>query len=162
LLALRRMPEAIAACRDAIVLDPHAAESHYNLGNALRDNGQLEEAAAAYRQAAALQPTQPEALIALGDVLLPLGRGDEAQELFRQAYRLRPLSRRPAIKQPPDFSALFLVAPGSANTPSDYLIGGAGYDSHFLAVMDGVDYDPHTLRRCADVVVNLISDADLN
>ena len=50
---------------------PNYAEAHSNLGNALKDKGQLDEAIAAFRQAIALRPDYAEAHsnlgIALGD-----------------------------------------------------------------------------------------------
>ena len=39
----------------ALTLDPNHAEAHYNLGNALREQGRLEEAIASYRRAATLR-----------------------------------------------------------------------------------------------------------
>jgi predicted O-linked N-acetylglucosamine transferase (SPINDLY family) len=56
-----RPDEAIAACRQAIALNPNLPEVHNNLGNSLRDKGQLDEAIAAYRQAIALNPNLAEA-----------------------------------------------------------------------------------------------------
>ena len=42
------MDEAIAAYRQAIALRPGSAEAHGNLGNALKDKGQLDDAIAAF------------------------------------------------------------------------------------------------------------------
>ena len=48
------MDEAIAAYRRAVVFNPSFAEAYSNLGNALKDRGELDEAIAAYRQAITL------------------------------------------------------------------------------------------------------------
>jgi len=160
LFELGRSAEAIPLCREAIAVDPTLADGYYNLGNALRECGRLEEAVAAFRQAALLQPEDADTHIALGNVLLRCDQGDEARRLFRHAQRLRPLSKRAGIKAEADFSVLLLLAPGASNTPSDYLVGRAGYDSYFLGVMPDAEYDLDLLRRSGDVVVNLISDVD--
>ncbi len=160
LLAMDRPEEAAATAAEAVAADPSIGESHRSLGDALRAGGRTDEAIAAYRRALACQPGDADAHLALANALVLAGRGDEAGELFRRAHRLRPLGRRAGAKASADFAALLLVAPGAANTPSDYLVGRAGYDSFFLAVMEGVDYDLDLLRRHADVVVNLISDVD--
>src|SRR5262249_32825857 len=43
------LDRAVAAARATIRLQPHDAVAHYNLGNALRDQGKLSEAMVAYR-----------------------------------------------------------------------------------------------------------------
>ena len=161
LTGLGRAAEAVDACRRAIAIDPAVPEAHYNLGCALRDLQQTDEAIAAFRQAAALRPDNAEAWIALGNILMERNQVDEAGALFTRAYRLRPLSRRPAAKRPPDFSALLVTVPGLANTPSDYLLRNAAYDSVLFALMEGAKHDIAQLRRCGDVVVNLLSDVDV-
>ncbi len=49
------MEEAIAAYRQAIVLKPDHAQAYNNLGNVLKDNGQMDDAIAAHRQATLLK-----------------------------------------------------------------------------------------------------------
>ena len=160
LLDLGRPQEAMAAAGEAVEADLAIGEGHRNLGHALRACGRSDEAISAYRRALACQPGDADAHLALANALVLAGGGDEAQDLFRRAHRLRPLGRRAGAKTPPDFAVLLLVAPGAANTPSDYLVGRGDYDSFFLAVMEGAEYDLDLLRRHADVVVNLISDVD--
>jgi tetratricopeptide (TPR) repeat protein len=89
-------------------------------------------------------------------------RGDEAtaQAHFRRTVAVKPVLRVPATKTPPDFSAMFLFAPGDANTPPDALVRQAGYDCGFLMLLQDAHYDVEELRRSAQVVVNLVSDAD--
>lgn len=157
---LGRSAEAVAASRAAILLHPILAESHFNLGTAWRQCERPEMAIAAFRRAAALQPGDADTVIALANLLQRRDQTEEGQRLFRRAHRLRPLSKRAGTKAKADFSVLLLAAPGVANTPSDYLIGRSGYDSYFLSVMAGIDYDLPLLRNVADVVVNLICDAD--
>ena len=73
---------------------PTYAQAHYNLGNALRDKGQLDEAIAAYRQAIALKPNYAEAHSNLGNALKAKGQLDDAIAAYRQAIALRPDYRR--------------------------------------------------------------------
>lgn len=157
---LGRAGEAVTVCREAIAIDPALPESHFNLGTALRFCERPDEAIPAFRRAVELRPGDADSHIALANLLQRCNQADEARRLYRHAHRLRPLTKRAGTKAKADFSVLVLAAPGVANTPSDYLIGRSGYDSYFLGVMDGVTYDPALLRTSADVVVNLISDAD--
>jgi len=160
LVKLGRPAEAERVSRQAISLDPRIPEGHYNLGEALRDCGRPQEAIAAFRSAIALRPSDADSHIAIGNILQSQGRIEEAQASFRHAQRIRPLTKWPAAKAKADFSVLLISSPGAANTPIDYLVGRVGYDSYILALMPGVEYDAAPLRAHADVVVNLISDAD--
>ena len=85
-----QLNEAIASCRQAILLNPNFPEAHSNLGNALKDKGQLDEAIAAYRQAILLKPDYPEAHSNLGNALTDRGQLDEAIASYRQAIFLKP------------------------------------------------------------------------
>jgi hypothetical protein len=88
------------------------------------------------------------------------GRIDESHVRFRQAQQIQPLITWPTKKPKADFSVLLLDAPGAGSTPVNYLVGQAGYDCHFLAVLPDVAYDLDFLRTKADVVINMIADAD--
>src|ERR1700722_10390128 len=48
---------AVDLIHQSIVLNPNCAEAHCNLGNALKDKGQLDDAIVAWRQAIALRHT---------------------------------------------------------------------------------------------------------
>lgn len=68
------------------------AEAHYNLANALRDQGRLDEAVASYRQALSLEPDYVEAHNNLGTVLQSLGKLSAAAASYRSALARRPQS----------------------------------------------------------------------
>ena len=73
------MRGAIAACREAIRLKPDLAEAHSNLGNALRESGDVRGAIAAWREAIRLKPDFAAAHSNLGNALVDSGdvpRGD--------------------------------------------------------------------------------------
>jgi len=54
-----KLPEAVAAYREALRLQPNYSEAHCNLGGTLSAQGKLPEAVAAFREAIRLQPDLP-------------------------------------------------------------------------------------------------------
>ncbi len=64
---------------------PNDAESHNNLGNALKAHGKLEEAVAEYREAVRIKPDYVEPHYNLGLVLNAQGKPEEAVAEFRAA-----------------------------------------------------------------------------
>jgi tetratricopeptide (TPR) repeat protein len=63
---------------------------YLNLGNALREQRQLDEAVAAYRDAVRIKPDYAEAHFGLGNVLIALCLLDEAAASYRNAIRIKP------------------------------------------------------------------------
>jgi tetratricopeptide (TPR) repeat protein len=115
LAVLGRVDEALAASRRALTLKPnlplavtalrwlakqHAdyAPVHDELGNALRDQGQLREAVAAYRQAIKLKSDYAEAYCHLGCVLQQLGEYAPALAALKRGHELG--SQRPGWPYP--------------------------------------------------------------
>jgi len=82
--------DAVPALERAADLLPDDAESHTNLGNALRAAGRLDEAAASHRRAIQANSRYPEAHNNLGSVLRDLGRLDEAAASYRRALAIKP------------------------------------------------------------------------
>nr|WP_153101586.1 tetratricopeptide repeat protein [Paraburkholderia hayleyella] len=81
--------EGIALMRRSIA--GHASAIYYNnLGNALREHGELGQAIGSYRQAVALQANYPEAHNNLGNALREARQPREAMESCAQALALRP------------------------------------------------------------------------
>jgi predicted O-linked N-acetylglucosamine transferase (SPINDLY family) len=76
--------------RQAITRRPGYAEAHSNLGNTLKDKGQLDESIAAYRHAITLRPNFAEAHNNLGTALKDKGQLDQAIAAYRQAIAIRP------------------------------------------------------------------------
>jgi protein O-GlcNAc transferase len=81
---------ALAALQKAAEMLPHDAEVHSDLGNALKDLGQLDEAAASCRRAPQINPDFAEAHNSLGNVLRDQGKLDEAVESFHRALASQP------------------------------------------------------------------------
>src|SRR5262249_9958234 len=66
------------------------ADAHYNLGNALSDQGRHKEAEAAFREALRLEPDHADAHTNLGVALYGQRRHEEAEAACREAIRLEP------------------------------------------------------------------------
>ena len=58
----RQLDEAIACYRRALELQPQFVEAHFNLGNALIEQGQIAEAMACFRRAVQLNPDYAECI----------------------------------------------------------------------------------------------------
>ncbi len=86
----REIAEAEAAFRRAIQSGPDLVMAHNNLGNVLRERGDLDGAVDCFRQAVRLKPDFAEPHNNLGNSLLQLGRLEEAEVSLRQALTLRP------------------------------------------------------------------------
>jgi tetratricopeptide (TPR) repeat protein len=85
-----RLEQAVAACHQAIVLEPNFAEAHNNLAVALKKLGRLDEAITACSAAIALRPTYAEAHSNLGNALFETGRIEPAITAYRRALDLKP------------------------------------------------------------------------
>lgn len=88
--ATQAFVKAEAEFATAVRLKPTYADAHYNLGNALAENGKLDEAEAAYRRSLQLRGRYPKSFYNLGNTLKKLGRRDEAIEAYQNAVRLNP------------------------------------------------------------------------
>jgi serine/threonine protein kinase/tetratricopeptide (TPR) repeat protein len=80
---------AVGYYRAALALRPESPGVCFNLGNALKANGELAEAVAAYQRAIALKPDYVQAHIGLGNALSDKGQMDEAIAAYREALRLK-------------------------------------------------------------------------
>jgi tetratricopeptide (TPR) repeat protein len=83
---------AEAAFRQALLLDPDAAEVHANLGYLLERAGRRHDAEQAYRHAITLQPWQSQVRLNLGAMLAECKRFDEAEAVYREALQVDPRS----------------------------------------------------------------------
>jgi tetratricopeptide (TPR) repeat protein len=81
---------AIAACRQALAIDPGRIETQYNLGCALHHNGHLANAVAAYRTVLTRQPRHGDVQGQLGLALMQSGRVHEALGALQAQVRITP------------------------------------------------------------------------
>jgi tetratricopeptide (TPR) repeat protein len=82
--------EALHALRKANQLLPDDAETHFYLGNALHDHGDLAGAVASHRRALEITPGLAEAHDSLGSALQDLGQLNEAAASHRRAIEIKP------------------------------------------------------------------------
>ena len=87
---LQRYPEAIAAYRRALQINPKNIEAQCNVGGMLEQSGEYSQAIAAYRKAIGINPSHPEAHNNLGLILRQLGKFEEAMESFKRAIQAQP------------------------------------------------------------------------
>ncbi len=78
----------MACYRRALELKSDFAEPHYNLGNAFKDQENLDEAVACYRRAVELKPDYAEARNNLGVAFRDQGKLEEAVACYRRALEL--------------------------------------------------------------------------
>jgi tetratricopeptide (TPR) repeat protein len=90
LFELRRVDQATASYRQALVLQPDYAPAHLSLGLALRQQRRPADAESACRAALDIDPNYVEALSFLGELLADRGRFAEAEELFQRAITINP------------------------------------------------------------------------
>ncbi len=86
---LNLLEEAVVARRQALQLQPDAADIHNNLAVTLRHLGRLAEAAESYRRALALDPTHTDAHEGLATVELLLGQFAEGWVHYRHRVSMR-------------------------------------------------------------------------
>jgi tetratricopeptide (TPR) repeat protein len=160
LIATRQTVLAKVLLIELTVERPQDGSIRSQLGKLHAEGEELEAALDCFERAIALNPDDADSLYCLGNIRQKLGQRAGAEAAYVRAAQLQPLIRRPAACSPAEFRVLALFAPFAGNTPTEYLLTGAAYDANTLAIFDGRDYDLETLRQNADVVFNLISDAD--
>jgi len=85
-----RTADAIREDGIALRMNPGSAEAHFNLGRALRDEGDGSDAIAQYREALRLGANYAEVRNSLASALLRAGRVDESLDEYGKAVALKP------------------------------------------------------------------------
>jgi glutathione synthase/RimK-type ligase-like ATP-grasp enzyme len=156
----KRFDEAVA------VLEPLANDAQQNsaiyrrLGVAHAYARRESVALDYFERALAFEPDDPLLLHAVANFQQALGRAHDAGATYRRALEVNPFVTIPAAALPPTFRVLFVFAPGAGNTPFEFLIDRAPFESHILSALNDVEYDIDRLRKHAEVVVNLVSSAE--
>jgi protein O-GlcNAc transferase len=87
---LKNFPEAIFFSQQAIRIDPNCAEAYSNMGNAVKELGDLDAAIQFYLQAVKLKPRFPDAYNNLACCYLQQGLVEDAVDTFQMAILLNP------------------------------------------------------------------------
>jgi predicted TPR repeat methyltransferase len=85
-----RFPELIDLLKTTLQLNPNCPEAHSNLGNALKEQGDLSAAIAAYNTALQLSPNHPNTHNNLGNALKDQGDLTAAIASYNTALKLNP------------------------------------------------------------------------
>ena len=88
--ALERLPEAIAAYRKALGMNPDMADAWTHFGTLLEATGEPAEGLACYRKALEIDPDYAGAHAFLGVAMQQQGQLDEAQQSLERAVKLAP------------------------------------------------------------------------
>ena len=81
--------DALAASRKVVELLPGDAEAHFNLGNILKELGQLDAALASYRNAVVVKPDFALVYYSMGNMQQGLGQLDAAVFSYRRAIQIK-------------------------------------------------------------------------
>ncbi|MEW6344016.1 MAG: tetratricopeptide repeat protein [Paraburkholderia sp.] len=155
-----RFDEAIGRLTRLLNVHGDSATVYRQLGLAEACMGRRQRALDHFKRALEHDPDDPATLHIVANFQQALGLDSEADANYRRAVKSKPLIAVPAVVAPPDFRVLFVFGPGAGNTPIEYLIEQARFESNIVTLLRDVDYDVDRLRVYADVVVNLISDVD--
>lgn len=158
---LGRWAEAKAGYRLAVQQHPDSGIAHNALGRLLsRLTEDDEEAERSLERAIVLNAYDNNTYVELGNILIRRRQRDAALLMFRHAQKLQPLITWRANQEKAEFSAVFLDTPLAGSTPVNYLAGRACYDRHFHCVIPDTPVDIDLLRSKADVVFNMLCNAD--
>ena len=86
----KRLEKAVYALQRATFIKPDYSEGFYNMGNALKDQGNFEEAVAAYKKAISCKSDYPAAFYNMGTAFKNQDKFDEAMKAFKKAIMLKP------------------------------------------------------------------------
>jgi hypothetical protein len=160
LIRANRFDEAIGYLQLLTHDTPDPVAVHQQLGLAHACAGRHALALDHFNQVLERTPDDAAILHLVANLQQALGLDDAARASYRRALDVSPLVVVPAAVSPPAFRALFLFAPGAGNTPFQFLIEQAPFESNVLTLLPHLDYDVDRYRAQADVVVNLVSDVD--
>jgi tetratricopeptide (TPR) repeat protein len=153
--------QARSCYRQAVQIHPNSGSAHNALGRLLsRLTEDDDEAERSLERAIALKAFDTNTYVELGNILMRKRQVPAALGMFRNAQSMQPLITWRANQEKAEFSAVFLDTPMGGSTPVNYLAGRACYDRHFHAVIPDTPANLELLRTKADVVFNMICNAD--
>jgi tetratricopeptide (TPR) repeat protein len=155
-----RFDEAIVLLTPLLKREGDTAAVYRQLGLAEACAGRRLRSLRHFERALEYTPDDATTAHLVANLQQALGMDEAAEASYRHALKLKPLILIPAAVAPPDFRALFVFAPGAGNTPVDFLVANARFESNVITVLADTDYDHDRLRGYADVVLNLVSDVD--
>jgi tetratricopeptide (TPR) repeat protein len=85
-----QLEQRLNEAKKALSIKPNNANTYYNMGNALKDQGKLEEAIEAYNKALSIKPDHVDAYNNMGNALKDQGKLEEAIEAYNKALAITP------------------------------------------------------------------------
>ena len=152
---------AKAILQGLVVERPQDASLHSQLGKIHYDHQEGGAALDSYRKAFAANPKDATNLYGIANAQLSMGDIKAAEESYVRAIRFSPLLKTPANKPEPDFSVLNILSPFAGNTPTDYLVQDAPFETNHFTFLKDQEYDINLLKSSGQVVVNIVSEADM-
>jgi tetratricopeptide (TPR) repeat protein/glutathione synthase/RimK-type ligase-like ATP-grasp enzyme len=152
---------AISAYEKALTIAPRDVVCLCKKAQALKDARQKKLAVTYARTALRIEPNHREALLLCGGLEHDLGNEEAARACFLKVATSGAARNYTAERRPASFKALMLFSPLSGNTPYEDLISDSSFDTDVILILPDHHYDPQTISADTDVVVNLVSEADL-
>jgi len=87
---LMQFDAAIRSYKKALKINPDYADAYSNMGNALKDKGDLEAAIQSYKQALKIKPDYAQAYNNMGNALKDKGDLEAAIQSYKQALKIKP------------------------------------------------------------------------
>jgi tetratricopeptide (TPR) repeat protein len=87
---LMQFDAAINNYKKALRINPYYADAYSNMGNVLKDNGDLEAAIENYKQALKIKPDYAQAYNNMGNALKDKGDIEAAIQSYKQALKIKP------------------------------------------------------------------------
>ena len=155
------LAHAISAYDRGLEVSPKNFLCLYNKAYASRQAGQKDMALMHASAALRIEPDNRDALILYASIEQDLGNIAEAYDYFLRVAAMGVARNHQAAHQPARFQALLLFSPLYGNTPYEDLISDSCYDADVILILPGHRYDPQIVSAGADIIVNLVSEADL-
>jgi tetratricopeptide (TPR) repeat protein len=148
------LAEGEQAGRQAVALDPQAADGWNNLGIVLQESGKIEESIACLHRALELCPNDPKTLNNLGNSCRLAGHSNEAEGYYRRALDLEPESA-----QTYNNLAALSVARGDFDAGIEYARAALACEPQFadaylnLADIESTRFNHHEALRWLDALL---------
>jgi tetratricopeptide (TPR) repeat protein/glutathione synthase/RimK-type ligase-like ATP-grasp enzyme len=159
--ALKDIGDAIGAVTElfsAVRLEPAWPVAWTTLADCLNRLGQTQQSISAYRTALLLDPTQAEVHALLGNVLHAAGAVEDSHRHYARSMQAAPWSGKGRAAA--GISVAVLAAPGSANTPTRFILDRSILSVDVFYVLPGADEMARRLSDSVDIVFNSVSDPD--
>ena len=157
---LAQFDKAEASLLQAFRINPDSLIGLQALSRHYGQAGDLDKALMYNLKLIELAPQDPSFLIDLGNVYLTRGEVEKSQAYFYESRKIRPFTEFDNQSSQPEFTAVFLDTAGAGSTPMHYLTERSNFRHLVYCVLMAEDDHVDLINQKADVVFNMIGDAD--